>query len=131
MSDLSICGDRWHGVANDEWHVDAPSWDDVSRAIRRLDGRTYTLVTIGGSGEEHLAVGGGAGRYVVYVTRDNWDFWNLLSHEDAEGTVSLFIGGQDGDYPARRIVDLEQAEVAARAFLSGRRLEPTLRWEKQ
>lgn len=50
MSDLSICGDRWHGVANDEWHVDAPSWDDVSRAIRRLDGRTYTLVTIGGSG---------------------------------------------------------------------------------
>jgi hypothetical protein len=131
MSALAIHGDRWRGVLNDEWHVDDPSWDGVSQAIQRLDAKTFTIVTIQGPGEQHLAVGGGAGRYVVYATFDNCDFWNLLTGTSDDGTVLLNAGGQEGDYPACQIVDLDQTQKAARAFFVGLQLEPSLRWEKQ
>lgn len=131
MSALAIHGDSWRGVLNDEWRVDDPSWDDVSKAIGRLDAKTFTMVTIQGPGEQHLAVGGGAGRYVVYATFDNCDFWNLLVATADDGTVLLNAGGQEGDYPACQIVDLHQAETAAQAFFVGLQLDPSLRWEKQ
>ncbi|MDC3982186.1 Imm1 family immunity protein [Polyangium jinanense] len=131
MSALSIHGDKWHGVLNDEWHVDRPSWDDVDKAIRRLDAKTYTIVTVQGPGEQHLAIGGGSGRYIVYATFDNCEFWNLLSTDSTNGMVLLNAGGQEGDYPAAQIVDQEQARTAARTFLLDLRLEPSLRWERQ
>jgi hypothetical protein len=128
---VSIHGDNWRGVLNDEWHVDDPSWDDVSHAIQRLDAETLTIVTIQGPGEQHLAVGGGAGRYVVYATFDGCDFFNLLTVACDGGMVLLNAGGQEGDYPARQIVDVDQARAAAKAFFVGRQLEPSLRWEQQ
>lgn len=131
MSALAICGDSWRGVLNDEWHIDDPSWDDVLKAIRRLDATTFTMVTIERPGEQLLAGGGGAGQYVVYATYDNVEFWNLLSSTVDERTVLLNAGGQEGDYPARQIVDLLAAETAARAFFVEGQLESALAWEKQ
>lgn len=131
MSALAIHGDRWRGVLNDEWHIDNPTWDEVSRAIQRLDAKTFTMVTIQGPDGQHLAVGGGAGQYVVYATFDNCDFWNLLAERIQEGMVVLNAGGQEGEYPACQIVDLGQAQAAAHAFLGQLQLAPTLRWEKQ
>jgi hypothetical protein len=131
MNASRISGDRWRGMLNDEWHVDQPSWDEAEDAIRRLDASTYTIVMIESIGEQHLAVGGGAGRYVVYATFDNYDFWNLLGDGGAGGRTLLNAGGQDGDYPVRQIVDLEQACRAARTFFLGLRLDPSLWWEKQ
>jgi hypothetical protein len=131
MSGLVIRGDSWRGVLNDGWQVDNPSWDDVKKAIQRLDAKTYTIVTIQGPGEQHLAVGGGAGRYVVYATFDNFAFWNLLNAAVGDGMALLNAGGQEGDYPVGQIVDLTQAQTAARAFFIGLQLEPSLRWEKQ
>lgn len=131
MSAVVMQGDSWRGVLNDEWHVDDPSWDDVSRAIQRLDAKTFTMVTIQRPGEQHLSVGGGGGQYVVYATFDNGDFWNLVSRTVDDGTVLLNAGGQDGEYPARQIVDLHQAQTAARAFFENTQLEPSLCWQKQ
>jgi hypothetical protein len=127
---FAIHGDCWSGVLSDDWNVEDPSWDDVSKAIQRLDAKTFTMVTIEGPWEQHLAVGGGAGRHVVYATFDNYEFWSLLGHESMDGTVLLTAGGQEGDFPARRIVDLDQARIAARAFFIGLQLEPSLRWAK-
>lgn len=84
------------------------------------------MLTIQGPGEQHLAVGGGSGRYVVYATFDNCDFLNLLAATVDDGSVLLNAGGQEGDYSARQIVDLTQAEKAARAFFAGLRLDPRL-----
>ncbi|HEY4243555.1 MAG TPA: Imm1 family immunity protein [Kofleriaceae bacterium] len=131
MRALAIHGDRWHGVLNDCWRVDSPSWDDVDAAIGRLDGKSYTIVTLQGPGEQHLTVGGGDGQYVVYGTFDNNEFWNLLNPKDEGGTALLNAGGQEGDYPARQIVDRENARAAARTFLEKLQLEPSLRWENQ
>jgi hypothetical protein len=131
MSTISMRYDRWDGVVDGGGEVDEPSWEAVNEAIRRLDAVTYTLVTIGFPDERHLAVGGGAGRYVVYATFDNRDFWNLLGVEGGDQMVLLSAGGQEGDYRAAQIVGLDEALAAARTFLIEQRLESSLRWEQQ
>lgn len=131
MSAVTIRGDIWRGLLKDEWHVDSPSCEELFSAIRRLDGKAHTMVVIEGQGAQHLAIGGGAGRYVVYATFDNWDYWNLLNATARDGSACVNIGGQEGEYPARQIVDLQQAETAARWFWERVELEPNLQWEKQ
>ncbi|TKD09384.1 Imm1 family immunity protein [Polyangium fumosum] len=131
MSAISIHGDSWRGIQNDEWQIHMPSWDDVDNAIRRLDAKRYTILTIQGPEEQHLAIGGGAGRYVVYATFDNYQFWNLLGDSADGGMVLLNAGGQEGDYPTVQVVGLQQARSAARSFFVDLKLEPSLQWEKQ
>jgi hypothetical protein len=41
------------------------------------------------------------------------------------------IGGQEGDYPSRHVVDREKAVRAALCFLESSRRDPTLAWELQ
>ena len=126
-----IRGDRWDGVLNHEWDVDRASVEDFDRALDRLDARIYTMLTIEGSGEQHLTIGGGAGRYVVYATFGNEEFWNLLCGKSATGTILLNAGGQEGDFPATQVVSKEQAGAAGRVFLDACQLDPTQQWEKQ
>lgn len=89
MNARSMHGDNWDWALNDEWRLEGPSWDNVDRALQRLDATTHTLVTIQGAGERHMAIGGGAGRYVGYATFDNLEFWNLLASHREDGLVSL------------------------------------------
>lgn len=131
MSERTIFGDSWQGVTNAEWLVSQPTWDEVANALSRLDARKYTLVTIQGPGEQHLAVGGGSGRYVVYATFDNSEFWNLLGGLDKGEPELLNAGGQEGEYPQAQIVTYEQAREAAFAFFLNLQLEPSLIWVRQ
>lgn len=126
-------GDRWEGVLCHDWQVDDPSAADFEDALRRLDATQFTIVTIAGVGEEHLAIGGGAGRYVVYATFDNHEFWNLVRSDSpsANGTVLLSAGGQEGVYPAAQVVGFAEARAAGLAYLRSGTLDPGQRWEKQ
>jgi hypothetical protein len=89
------------------------------------------MVTIQGDEEEHFSVGGGGGRYVAYATFDNEEFWSLLRPEPAGGVILLNAGGQEGDYPAREVVSLEQARAAGRAFFLEQSLDPSQQWAKK
>lgn len=126
-----IDGDCWEGVLDHKWHLEAALPTDLDRALEQLDGETFTLLTIGGDGEQHMGIGGGKGRYVVYATFDNEEFWNLLCAQPREGVIFLTAGGQEGDFPARQVVDLEQARAAAQTFLLHGQLDQGQRWEKQ
>lgn len=126
-----IHGDRWQGVLNHEWRIDRASPSDLEHALDQLDGRIHTMLSIQGEGEHHLAIGGGAGQYVVYATFDNEQFWNLQRSQPASGTILLNAGGQEGDYPAEQVVTKEQARAAALTFLDVGQLDPTQRWLKQ
>jgi hypothetical protein len=123
-----ITADNWEGVLNHEETVDAPDLHELERLLRRLDGSKYTMITLIGERDAHLAVGGGSGRYVVYATFDNDTFWNLCSAE-AEGVVLLNIGGQEGDYASKQVVSMDVAFQAARKFLEAGELDDSLRWE--
>lgn len=134
MSDMNvrrIRGDCWDGVLNHEWHIDAPTVDEFEHALQRLDARCFTMLTIQGDGVLHMTIGGGAGRYVVYATFDNEEFWNLLCREPAKGIILLNAGGQEGDFPATHVVSIEQACAAGRVFLDACKLDPAQQWERQ
>ena len=126
-----IHGDRLDGVLNHEWSVDKPSLDGLNSALDRLDGTTYTTLIVDGNGKEHMTIGGGNGRYIVYWTADDLQFKTLLRPHAEQATVVLSVGGKKGDYPARHVVDLAQARAAASFFFLHRQLDPDLTWETE
>ena len=123
--------DHWRGVSCDEICIESPQDADVTRAIEALDAISRTTLTLERA-EASMTVGGGQGRYVVFVTvGDDEEFWNLLSDADAAGVVMINIGGQEGDFPASHVVNREKAVRAALCFLESSRRDPTLAWELQ
>jgi len=131
-----IC-DRWAGVRNYEEVTASPSFEQFAVALRRMDGRVHTLVVLQACGGAQFTVGGGAGRYVTYVAADEETFWNLLLPGDRkEGAdmgslVLVNAGGQEGEYPARQIVDIDAAMQAGATFLQSGRIDEALLWERQ
>jgi hypothetical protein len=106
-----------------------PSWQDIEAAINALDGKLRTVITISGEGEAHMAVGGGdSGQYVVYATFDNANFFTLLSLDQSEGKLLLFVAGQEGDYDKKIVVDLQSALTAAKTFAEDGKIDTTLEW---
>jgi hypothetical protein len=115
---------------NQEETFEAPTVAEFDRLLNRLDAQGHTMITLQGDGDTHMTIGGGDGRYVVYATFDNEVFWNLLQPEQAEGTITLNAGGQEGDYPASHVVSRERARQAGVTFLQISELDPALEWEK-
>ena len=123
--------DLWDESADEDDDVPDPSWQEIESAIRVLDGKKRTIVTLDAGGEWHLAVGGGsANRYVVYMTFDNMSFLNLLSREKADRTVTLFVGGQDSLFPDNTVVDIALALRAAKAFAETGQADPSCKWSQ-
>jgi len=117
---------------NDDREVPNPSWPEIEAAIRGLDGDRCTLVILGiGDSVPHMGVGGGGGKYVVYLTDDNLTFYNLIDPQAASGTFELKAGGQFGDYQLRQRANLDQVLVAAKTYAQIGKPDPALRWEKQ
>jgi hypothetical protein len=121
--------DFWQAVRCDASDIAHPSPEDIEAAIKALDGMHRTTVTIRGNDEAHLAVGGRTGgQYVVYATFDNARFFMLMSSEQSECNVLLFIGGQEGDYPKSIVVDLPLALAAAKRFTETGQIDIALQW---
>ena len=131
QAELLLRTDLWHGIACDEVCVGSPTQADVIQSIEALDAETKTALTLDRE-ETSISVGGGRGRYVVFMTvGDDEQFWNLLSESAETGVIMINIGGQEGDYPVRQVVDKEQATRAAICFLESGRRDPALTWELQ
>ena len=98
-------------------------------AVQQLDGKTRTLVTLEVGDDHHMAVGGGGGRYVVYMTLDNKQFKNLIIPRKSGPKVMLRCGGQEGDFAPNQCVDLETARRAVDTFALTGQPDPDLTWE--
>ena len=71
MYATALSTDFWQAVRCDASDIAHPSPEDIEAAIKALDGKHRTTVTITRN-DAHLAVGGGTGgQYVVYATFDN------------------------------------------------------------
>jgi hypothetical protein len=108
---------------------DCPSLEDVAIALQQLDGKNRTLVTLEVGDDHHMAVGGGGGCYVVYMTLDNMQFKNLVIPGKSGPKVTLTCGGQEGGFPPKQCVDLDMAKTAAKTFALTGELDPKLTWE--
>lgn len=124
--------DEWSGLVCKEVEGRLPSWEAVEGAVRALDAKVKTILSLYKDEDSYITVGGGAGRYVVYVSEAQ-EIWNLLcnSGTDLKGKVVLCIGGQDGDFPARQVVNLPAALAAIRTFFHAGKIDPLLPWERQ
>ena len=79
-----------------------------------------------------MTVGGGAeGRYLVCASFDNDKFHSLVGVGDPSQTVTLVVGGQEGDYPADTIVDREATLAVAKTFAESGKLDPRFEWVEQ
>lgn len=122
--------DEWDGNHDRGDVMAVTTWDEVRSNIEALDGRSRTLVTLEGSGEVHMAIGGGAGQYVVYVTFDNESFQYLVDRSrDGDEMESIVVGGQMGEYAARRCVGLSIVLQVAQLFLERGEVVRSL-WER-
>ncbi len=91
--DLSL--KKWVGNRNESDFIENPGWNQIEAAIRELDGKSKTLVTLGVDDDSYMTVGGGeAGKYVVSVTFDNISFHNLVDLSKPDATEKLVVGGQ-------------------------------------
>ena len=115
---LTVC--EWNGPHMDRADILYPTWDQVEDAIRCLDEHDRNDLYLRPSAsnpETYLAVGGGAGRYLVTGSIENERFPTVVKDGDGDGGCEiLVVGGQSGDYPRNWIVDLDTALAATRSF---------------
>ena len=124
--------DQWTGVYCSDEELSEPTFEDLRRWIDRLDAQSWTMVLISSKSGSTLTVGGGRGQYVVILSPTEEEFWNLLSSTaESEGQVRINIGGQEGDYPRRQMVDYSKALKATETFFTTGEMDPTLDWEQQ
>ncbi len=77
-----------------------------------------------------MSIGGGAEKYIVTVTFDNFNFYILTDSFQSERTETLVVGGQKGNYPFNQCVDLLRCLLAARTFSAEGKLDTLLVWEE-
>jgi hypothetical protein len=132
IDQLTLC--QWEGGNLRSEIVQTPTWNQVESAVRRLDNERFNdlyLQPDATNSEIYLCVGGGNGRYVLAGALSGEVFPSLVDpSRAAEPTLLLRVGGQEGDYPANAVHDLETALEAVRAFWSTGQFEDTasLRW---
>lgn len=128
VSDLSV--EKWVGNQNEGILLENPTWPEIELAICELNGQTQTLVTLGADEATYMSIGGGeAGKYIVNVTFDGMNFYNLVDRSQPEQIEQLAIGGQLGNYSAKLCVDLQTALLVGKTFAQSGKLEESVTWE--
>jgi Immunity protein Imm1 len=120
----------WLAAQNQGSVQPAREWRQIEAAISQLDGHHKTLVTLESEGETHMAVGGGKGKYLVYLTFDNERFHYVVEPSESDTDENLTVGGQEGTFPAKLCVDLNAALKAAKTFADSGMMEKSVIWEQ-
>ncbi|MUH01259.1 hypothetical protein F7734_56925 [Scytonema sp. UIC 10036] len=128
---LNMSVEKWVGNKNEGELIENPNWSKIEAAIRELNGKSKTLVTLGADDEMYMSIGGGESeKYIVTVTFDNLSFYSLVDSSKPNITEKLVVGGQEGIYPAKMCVDLLRCLLAARTFTELGNLDLLLCWEE-
>jgi Immunity protein Imm1 len=128
ISKLSV--EDWQGNQNKGSVHTVEAWAEIEAAISQLDGHHKTLVTLEADDETHMAVGGGRGKYIVYLTFDNERFHYVVQPSESDMEEILTVGGQEGAYPAKLCVGISAVLKAARAFAEYGAMEKSIIWEQ-
>lgn len=122
--------ENWQKTQNQGEINQAHEWAEIENAIKELDGHRKTLVTLGTDNETHMSIGGGANKFIVYVTFDNENFYHLINSSQSDSDETLVIGGQESIYPAKLCVDLNTTIKAAKTFAECGAMEKSVFWER-
>ena len=112
-----------------EVHTDAPSWDDVTDAVNRLDGLTRTTLWLDDSEGSYIQVSGPvAGLFTVDLTLASGRYLHARDEEDSETLVSVPSGNDSVDLPRSTLVRRAIVDEALAHFLVEGTLAPNLAW---
>jgi hypothetical protein len=103
-----------------------PTWEDVERAVRRLDGSRFAEVNLADSENTGMVIFGGYGdRYLCHRMQfeDNYLLLDPRLADDPPVRIT-----DDDDYPGSWTVDLQMALKAARVFFESGRLDSSMQW---
>lgn len=115
ISNLSL--ENWNGNRDEGEIIENPTWTEIESAIRDLNGKIKTLVTLGADDKTYMTIGGGESeKYIVNVTFDNISFTNLVDLSKSEKIEKLVVGGQEVNYAAKLCVDLQTVLLSAKKF---------------
>ncbi|MEG4323233.1 MULTISPECIES: Imm1 family immunity protein [unclassified Microcoleus] len=129
---LNLSAENWVGNQDECELIESPTWNQIEKALRDLNGKTKTLVTLGADDESYMSIGGGeSGKYIVNITFDNVSFYNLVEPSKPDAIEKLVVGGQEGNYSAKMCVNLETALLAAQTFTASGELQRSLSWEEE
>jgi len=109
--------------------VQAPRWDAVEAALRRLDNHRFTMVGLSVDEDHYMLVGGGAGTYVCTIHNRDEDL-NLLVSGGATGDPVTIVAGQGTEYPTDEVVDLPTVLAAVRAYYTTGVASSQLDWRR-
>jgi hypothetical protein len=127
----SLFADNW--VNRNDTGVDKinPTWEQVKKAILNLNGKSKTMVLLSDrpGGDKYLGVCGKWDEcFLVNSTSDNVDFFSLVDKGRSNKKITLFVGGQDGDYAENKCVPLDWVLEAAEHFFETGELKPDMNW---
>ncbi|MEV4539758.1 Imm1 family immunity protein [Asanoa sp. NPDC049518] len=109
--------------------VQSPTLDDVVSALDALDQRSRTAMTLIDGTGAFISVGGGIGRYHVYIAAFDHDDRAVLQAPDVSDTpVEIVNDGQAHRYAQSDIVDRTLALAALKEFCHSGRPDLSLTW---
>ena len=123
------------GPENNRKSLFRPSWAEVVSAVQAMDGQNVTNLMLGVPQDgipvamPYLAIGGGAGSFVVYITFDDTRFYRLMNIERRQGMGNLVAGGQMIEVHLQEIVDEATALKAVQTFFENLALNSDLDWD--
>ena len=128
---FKLSAEKWVTNSNQGELIKDPNWIQIEAAIRELDGKSKTLVTLKSDDETYINIGGGkSGKYVVTATFNNTKFYVLVDLSKSDEIETLVVDGQKENYAAKMCVDLLHCLVAARTFTESGKLDALLDWEE-
>ncbi len=119
-------------VGNNREEMD-PSWAEVEEGLATLDGRTVDFVSLDYLGTESLWAGGGdGGKHIVVHMHDpeSKRTRTLTDARAAGASVTLTVGGQSANYPARHTTGRKRVLRAFKHYFRTGRIPEDMTWEE-
>jgi hypothetical protein len=108
--------------------VDSPSFTEIEHLVLQLDQDIKYYLEIVIDDNNKMIVGGGAGKYIVNICKENLLLQLINPDGNDESAISVYIG-QESEYPTNWIVNLPEVISAAKFYYDNQEANPIQEWQ--
>lgn len=128
---MNLDWDEWDGVVCYEHADEGCSAEEAAVALRRLDQRRHTLMTVRGEALL-LTIGGGDDRYIIFVQEeDTGEIWEARTRRGVASMIErvmVVAGGQEGDFSPDQVLAHDEAHQILEDFFASESRSTTVDW---
>lgn len=127
VSSLTWC--KW-GTRCEEFSELSPTWATVEAALEQLDGLEFNdlYLRLDDDSETYFAVVGGPSLFLVFLDIAGDEFHEAIDSSAPDHEVALVVGGQQGIFNRRDLIDRPTATVALKTYFETARPAPSVSW---